>query len=111
MVRVRREVNWYSIVLPLCEELCVPAYMNWSEEFVSPKLGYSEVHPPPFPTRQQVRGMVIGKRVGVGEGGREISNTHTHSRACMHVEKRAALQMDWQGQGEGREREGEIDRK
>lgn len=41
----RREVNWYSILLPLCEELCVPAYMNWSEEFVSPKLGYSEVLP------------------------------------------------------------------
>lgn len=38
----RREVNWYSILLPLCEELCVPAYMNWSEEFVSPKLSYSE---------------------------------------------------------------------
>ncbi|MGB1596745.1 MAG: hypothetical protein ACPIOQ_28555, partial [Promethearchaeia archaeon] len=25
----RREVNWHSILLPLCEELCVPAYMNW----------------------------------------------------------------------------------
>jgi hypothetical protein len=36
-------VNWYSILLPLCEELCVPAYMNWSEEFVSPKLSYAEV--------------------------------------------------------------------
>jgi len=39
---LRREVNWYSILLPLCEELCVPAYMNWSEEFVSPKLSYAE---------------------------------------------------------------------
>ena len=38
----RREVNWYSILLPLCEELCVPAYMNWSEEFVSPKMTYAE---------------------------------------------------------------------
>lgn len=37
-----REVNWYSILLPLCEELCVPAYMNWSEEFVSPKMTYAE---------------------------------------------------------------------
>mmetsp|Transcript_41842 Transcript_41842/g.81821 ORF Transcript_41842/g.81821 Transcript_41842/m.81821 type:complete len:432 (-) Transcript_41842:44-1339(-) len=39
---MRREVNWYSVLLPLCEELCVPAYMNWSEEFVSPKLSYAE---------------------------------------------------------------------
>jgi len=38
----RREVNWHSILLPLCEELCVPAYMNWSEEFVSPKMTYAE---------------------------------------------------------------------
>jgi len=38
----RREVNWHSILLPLCEELCVPAYMNWSEEFVSPKMEYAE---------------------------------------------------------------------
>lgn len=38
----RREVNWHSILLPLCEELCVPAYMNWSEEFVSPKMSYGE---------------------------------------------------------------------
>ena len=38
----RREVNWYSILLPLCEELCVPAYMNWGEEFVSPKMTYAE---------------------------------------------------------------------
>jgi len=39
---LRREVNWHSILLPLCEELCVPAYMNWSEEFVSPKMTYAE---------------------------------------------------------------------
>lgn len=38
----RREVNWHSILLPLAEELCVPAYMNWSEEFVSPKMTYAE---------------------------------------------------------------------
>ncbi len=46
-------MNWYSILLPLCEELCVPAYMNWSEEFVSPKLSYAEVtaakQPPAVP--------------------------------------------------------------
>eukprot|EP00281_Chroomonas_sp_CCMP1168_P035536 CAMPEP_0206247206 /NCGR_PEP_ID=MMETSP0047_2-20121206/19684_1 /ASSEMBLY_ACC=CAM_ASM_000192 /TAXON_ID=195065 /ORGANISM="Chroomonas mesostigmatica_cf, Strain CCMP1168" /LENGTH=433 /DNA_ID=CAMNT_0053672711 /DNA_START=57 /DNA_END=1358 /DNA_ORIENTATION=+ len=39
---LRRETNWYSVLLPLCEELCVPAYMNWSEEFVSPKMSYAE---------------------------------------------------------------------
>lgn len=39
---MRREVNWYSLLLPLCEDLCVPAYMNWSEEFVSPKMSYAD---------------------------------------------------------------------
>ena len=60
----RREVNWYSILLPLCEELCVPAYMNWSEEFVSPKLGYSEVRLDPCLERrgghQKKRGCCVG---------------------------------------------------
>jgi len=38
----RREVNWYSILMPPCEELCVPAYMNWAEEFVCPQMTYAE---------------------------------------------------------------------
>mmetsp|Transcript_62918 Transcript_62918/g.148138 ORF Transcript_62918/g.148138 Transcript_62918/m.148138 type:complete len:433 (-) Transcript_62918:40-1338(-) len=39
---LRRETNWHSILLPLCEDLCVPAYMNWSEEFTSEKMSYAD---------------------------------------------------------------------
>jgi len=50
----RREVNWYSILMPPCEELCVPAYMNWSEEFNAPQVfGRPPAPPaPPLPLGQ-----------------------------------------------------------
>ena len=45
----RREVNWYSILMPPCEELCVPAYMNWSEEFNAPQVPGRPPAPPAPP--------------------------------------------------------------